>query len=153
MAIYLTLCPARPVMWTFVQYLIAFCNRLESASKCCHIGQVCEADCHREVCEISCSLLKPFSRNCTQSRRQRYFRVFRYNLRPKVDNNDISSVAADYVRVKFDYSRSNGCRNIWVADFVSIKRMNRSLSHKSLMWSWNGGHATRWPTILYSTTA
>ena len=48
---------------------------------------------------------------------------FRYNFRREVDNDVISGVVVDYVRidisVKFGNSRSNGFRDIRGADFVS----------------------------------
>ena len=47
--------------------------------------------------------------------------VFRYNFRPEVENDVISSVAVDYVgmdgSVKFGDSRSNGFRDIRGGDF------------------------------------
>ena len=78
-------------------------------------------------------MLKPFSRNSTQSRGRRYFRqFFRYNLRPEVVNDVISGSAADYARmyapVKFGDSRSNGFRDNRGAVFVSNERTYRSLS-------------------------
>ena len=51
------------------------------------------------------------------------FQIFRYNFRPEVDNDVISSVAVEHVRVdvrvKFGNLRSNGFKDIRVADFVS----------------------------------
>ena len=63
--------------------------------------------------------------NSTISRGKRYFffTVFRYKFRPAVDADVISGVAVEYVgmdvRVSFGDSRSNGFRDIRLADLVS----------------------------------
>ena len=74
--------------------------------------------------KISSSLLKPFLRNSTQSCHKQYFRPFsRYNFKPEVDNDVLSSVAVEYVsmdvHVKFDDSSSNSSRDSQGTDFVS----------------------------------
>ena len=56
---YSTLCSARPVLRTFVQYLMAFCCQSEAP------GDVISS-------KLSSSVLKPL-RNSTQSRRRQYF--------------------------------------------------------------------------------
>ena len=57
--------------------------------------------------------------------------VFRYNLRPEIDNDVISSLSIDCigidVQVKFGDSRSNGSRDIPGGDFVPNKRIWRRL--------------------------
>ena len=57
-----------------------------------------------------------------------YSTVFPYNFLPEVDNDVISGMSVDSVRmdvhVKFDDSSSNGFRDIRGADFVSNERMN-----------------------------
>ena len=124
---YSTLCPAGPVLRTFVfvQYLMAFCSRPKAASYVIS-GRCVMRPVVLDKCKISWSVLKPFSRNSTRSRRRRYFRqLFCYSFRPEVDNEAkvISGVAADYggmdVHVKFCDSRSNGFLDIRGIDFVS----------------------------------
>ena len=81
-----------PVLRTFLYYSIAFCSRPEGAGNAISGRFVGQLILDERV------KFEPFSRNSTQSRWRRYFRLFfPYNFRPEVVNDVISGVAVDNV--------------------------------------------------------
>ena len=127
----MTLCPAGPVLRTFVQYLITFCSRLKAASKVISgkfVGPVVLNKCLK----FHDPSLNRSRKNSTRSLRRQYLRQFPpYNFRPEVANDVISSAAVDNVSIdvpiKFGDCRSSGFRDIRGGDFVSNERTWRRL--------------------------